>query len=87
MFVFLKDNTLLGQEHTEQIVGHYLLYLEEDNSKRIERGGDKGQLDWSAISLRQTTGGELTNRLYMKLEMKGNRGGEVSRVVSSMSLM
>jgi hypothetical protein len=64
----------------------YGSYVEDPRSSRIE-GADKGRLEWSAISLRQTRSGEQTNRMYMKVQLNQRREGKEEHKTVTMTLV
>jgi hypothetical protein len=77
---------MLTGEHVDLLLALYESFLADDGSSQIG-GSAFRDLEWSAVSLRQTADLQQVNKLYMKVEVSADSaGGEVRRTVN-MSLL
>jgi hypothetical protein len=66
----------------EHLLTLYASFLEDDGSGEIS-GSAFQDLQWSAVSLRQTQDKQQPNKLYMKVEVATDSpGGEITRTVN-----
>lgn len=65
---------MLSSEHVEHLLTLYETFLEDDGSGEIS-GSSFRDLQWSAISLRQTQDNQQPNKLYMKVELSTDSHG------------